>query len=203
MKSLIKVIGDMDYQSVTHTNGERFVQTSLDGGNSPATVARKLGHLKRLFQLAVDRGQLDINPFKRIRQPKVPKRKIRIYKAEELQSMLRVVSDGQIGAPMKWDLLILFSLATGLRRGELLNLTWQDVDFDKKTVDVQAKKETAYTWEWHVKDADRRTLPIPDAILCNFWQSIRRNSPQAIPMCSSHPPDMIPFSSSESRANGV
>jgi integrase len=165
MKSLIKVAGDMDYQAVTHTHAERFVQASLDAGNSPATVARKLRHLKRLFQLAVDRGQLDVNPFKRIRNPRVQKRKIRIYNAQELQAMLRVVEDGTIGAPMNWKLVIACALTTGLRRGELLNLTWQDIDFDRKIVDVQAKKRTPYTWEWHVKDADRRTLPLPDVLV--------------------------------------
>jgi integrase len=128
-------------------------------------VAKKLRHLKRLFQLAVDRGQLDANPFRCIRQTKVQKRKIRIYNAQELQNMLRVVEDGTIGAPMNWKLVILFALTTGLRRGELLNLTWQDIDFDRRIVEVQAKKETTFTWEWHVKDADRRTLPLPDELV--------------------------------------
>jgi len=51
MRQFIDVIGDVDYRSVRHEHGERFIQTCLDSGNRPATVAKKIGALKRLFQL--------------------------------------------------------------------------------------------------------------------------------------------------------
>jgi len=47
-----------------------------------------------------------------------------------------------------------------MRRGELLNTTWQDIDFERKTIDVAPKEDTKETWEWHIKDTDRRTLPL-------------------------------------------
>ena len=40
-----------------------------------------------------------------------------------------------------------------MRRGELLNTTWRDVDFAAATVEVCPKKDTKETWEWHVKDS--------------------------------------------------
>lgn len=48
-----------------------------------------LRHLKRFFQLAVDRGQLDQNPLARIRQPKTPKKKVRVYSRDEYDRLLR------------------------------------------------------------------------------------------------------------------
>jgi len=51
-------------------------------------------------------------------------------------------------------------LATALRRTELLNATWRDVSFDEQTIEVRPKQNTDETCKWHVKDADRRTLPI-------------------------------------------
>jgi integrase len=51
-----------------------------------------------------------------------------------------------------------------MRRGELLNTTWRDVDFEKQTIRVAPKKETATTWPWFIKDAERRTLPLTDKI---------------------------------------
>jgi len=47
-----------------------------------------------------------------------------------------------------------------LRRGEILNLTVDDVDFEKETVTVQAKQEPPHTWPWQVKDKDFRELPL-------------------------------------------
>jgi len=47
-----------------------------------------------------------------------------------------------------------------MRRSELLNCTWRNVDFEGLAIEVCSKENTAETWEWHVKDVDRRTLPL-------------------------------------------
>jgi integrase len=47
-----------------------------------------------------------------------------------------------------------------MRRGELMNTTWRDMDFAAMTVDVAPKKDREETWEWHIKDTERRTLPL-------------------------------------------
>ena len=73
MRDFIDAIGDIDYQKVTLRHGEQYRQSCLDKGNSPATVAKKLRHLKRFFQLAIDRKQLDEHPLKQVKSPKSPK----------------------------------------------------------------------------------------------------------------------------------
>jgi integrase len=52
------------------------------------------------------------------------------------------------------------ALGTGMRRGELMNITWRDIDFARMTVDVAPKMNREDTWEWHIKDTERRTLPL-------------------------------------------
>jgi len=34
-----------------------------------------------------------------------------------------------------------------MRRGELLNTTWKDIDFERKTIDVAQKRKTPEIWE--------------------------------------------------------
>ena len=58
MRHLIAAIGDMDYLKVERNHGERFVQACLDRGNSLSTINKKISGVKRLFRLAVERGQL-------------------------------------------------------------------------------------------------------------------------------------------------
>jgi integrase len=53
-------------------------------------------------------------------------------------------------------------LSTAMRRGELLNTTWPNVDFEQRTVEVPSKEDTKYIWQWHIKDTDRRTFPLTD-----------------------------------------
>ena len=50
----------------------------------------------------------------------------------------------------------------GLRRGEILNLTVNDVDFGRGRIIVQPKEVSKYTWRWVVKNKDRRELPLID-----------------------------------------
>jgi integrase len=64
------------------------------------------------------------------------------------------------GSPIRWELLIRMGLGTGMRRGELMNTTWRDIDFTRMTVDVAPKRDSVDTWEWHIKDTERRTLPL-------------------------------------------
>ena len=135
-------------------------------------MCKHIRHLKRLFQLAVYRRQIEENPFKLLKQPRCAKPKIRILSHEECSRLLTAAcqmyeaqseSDG-VNA-MNWYLLILAALCTGMRRGELLNLTWKDIDFEKKMVEVQPKADTAYTWLWHIKDSDNRTLPFTGELI--------------------------------------
>ena len=60
---------------------------------------------------------------------------------------------------------MLTALCTGMRRAELLNTTWMDIDFENKLVHVSPKRDTEHTWEWHIKDTDRRTLPLTDQLV--------------------------------------
>ena len=38
--------------------------------------------------------------------------------------------------PIKYRAMITFDLLSGLRRGELLGLRWQDVDFENQTITI-------------------------------------------------------------------
>jgi integrase len=165
MEHFIKTIGNIDYQCVKHSHGERFLQACLDKGNNAATAAKKLRHLKRLFQLAVERGQLDENPLKYVFAPSSPRRKIHVYTPDECAQIIKAAKDSQIGSPVRWDLLIILSLVTAMRRGELLNTTWRDIDFGRKCIDVAPKEDTEETWEWHIKDTHRRILPLTDEVI--------------------------------------
>ncbi len=165
MRHLIKTIGNISVQDVKLRHGEIYIQTCLDDGNTPATVNKKVRSVKRVFQLGVDRGLLELNPFSRIRKPKSPRKKIRIYTEKECIQLIessRILSRADW---MPWDLLILMALSTAMRRGELLNTTWSDIDFEKQTVEVSPKKDTKHTWEWHIKDTDRRTLPLTEEVV--------------------------------------
>ena len=163
MNHFIEVVGNIDIKQVTLSHGELFRQKCLDKGNSPATAKKKLSHLKRMFQLAVMRKQLDENPLHYIAMPKVTKKKVEKYTDDECNRIIKVARDSQTS--LKWDMLSITALCTGMRRSELLNCTWTDVDFEEMTISVAPKTNTDYTWEWLIKDSDRRELPLTRNVL--------------------------------------
>jgi integrase len=69
-------------------------------------------------------------------------------------------------------------LALGLRRGEGLGLSWEDVDWEAGTVQVRRQVQQingkVIVSEYTKTDAGRRALPIPQALLerlRDHWQS--------------------------------
>jgi len=166
MEHFIRTVGNIDFQNVTHRHGEQFRQACLDQGNGKNTAGKKIRQLKAMFELAVHRKQLDENPFQYVRPPKAPKNKeIRTYSDYECEHLLRAASELQKDHILEWDLAITLALTTGMRKGELLNMVWTDIDFGEMTIEVSPKDNTDETWEWLIKDTDERTLPLTQDVL--------------------------------------
>lgn len=169
MRDFINTVGNMDYQQVTLDHAERFRHDCIDRGVAPATVAKKLRHLKRLFQLAVNRRQLDENPLLNVDKPKVSKKNPHVYSYQERERILKaaeeIASTLNPEFNLRWDLLIHTALVTGMRKAELLNCTWSDIDFEAGQLTVTAKFNTALTWLWLIKDSEERDVPLTDGVL--------------------------------------
>ena len=92
----------------------------------PATINRYLSLLKHMFNWAVAREYLDRSPFRRGNQNLIPmeledNRRHRRLSEEEEKALL----EHAVG---HLRTLIIGALDTGMRRGEMLALTWADVD---------------------------------------------------------------------------
>ena len=158
MEDFIRVIGNLDYRRVSLSQAEYYRQRCLNKSNSPATVKKKLTEIKCVFNAAVARNQLDENLLRYIKMPKSTQNEINIYSDDECERILKAAQDltekSNDQRRLRWALLIVVALSTGLRRGELLNCTWRDIDFEEQTIRVCPKANTAETWEWLIKDTD-------------------------------------------------
>ena len=137
----------------------------LDQGNAPDTVAKKIKSLHAVFQLSVNRNQLEENPLDNLSKPKSNRNKsIRTYTEDECDRLVKAASDCQQLDALEWDLVIITALTTGMRKSEILNLVWLDIDFSEMTMTVTEKTDTKETWVWGIKDTDRRTLPMTEEV---------------------------------------
>ena len=180
IKDFIETVGDVDFQKVTFRHGERYRQNCLDKGNRPATVAKKLRSLNTFFNLAVDRGHLEVNPIGRVKPPKIRKKDVVTYTPEECHRILKAAADNKKNTEANCELIILIAATTGMRKSEILNTTWRDIDFAEKKITVCPKENTAETWLWFVKDKDNRTLPLTEQV-CTLLIEHQANQPEGYP----------------------
>jgi integrase/recombinase XerC len=165
MRDFISVVGDRDFKRIEHTDGEYYLNCCVEKGNAPATIKKKVRTLKRLYNLALQRRQIDEHPFRFLKGPKIAKKKVLVLSQHEIVNLItasRAVPDLY---GFRWDVLILMAWITAMRKGELLNLTWRDIDFENRLVHVTAKADTESTWHWDIKDHDERILPLTDELI--------------------------------------
>lgn len=91
------------------------------------------------------------NPNSYIEKPKIRKKEIECYSPEDVEQLLNVLKKESL----KYQAIIYLALDSGCRRGELLGLTWKDIDFDKKTLDIN--KSVQYTKELGIFEKETKT----------------------------------------------
>ncbi len=118
-----------------------------------------IGTLRRVFNLAIEpRGYLaeGQNPFAKIKKRKMAQNSLRYVAVEEYHALTNEAKD------LWWNSLISIAYGSGLRRNEILHLTWADVDSENQQIHVTPKKATAGTLEWEPKDHEKRVVPMSD-----------------------------------------
>jgi len=123
---------------------------------SKSTVNRELACFKHIFKKANEWGKTDRDPTRAVRLLKTPPPRIRYLEVEEINALYSACS------PFLKP-IILVAVNTGMRKGELLNLKWSDLDFEKRLIYLS-----------DTKGAARREVPMND-IVHDTVLTIQRN----------------------------
>lgn len=160
LKFFEKFIGGLTLlTNIKPRDAEAFVAHRLASGSKVQTVNKDIRTLRRIFNLAIDpRGYLQEgqNPFAKIKQRKKSQPPIRYVKITEYQALLDATEE------LWWKALFSIAYSSGLRRNEIFNLTWQNIDFENKLICINAKQSTKLTIEWEPKDHENRVVPISE-----------------------------------------
>jgi integrase len=103
---------------------------------SPSSVNRELELLSRIFSLAVERGEMESNPFKGVKKLAADNLITRYLTADEEERLLAVLT----GRRAHLRPIVLLGLHTGMRRGEILSLQWEQVDFARELIQLLRTK---------------------------------------------------------------
>ncbi|MDZ7765174.1 MAG: tyrosine-type recombinase/integrase [Melioribacteraceae bacterium] len=110
--------------------------TKLDTANyimrkakvSPHIAQKHLAHLRKAFNYAIELGILETNPFRDMKNFRTPERQPIFFSKEDFKKLLSVIED------IDFRDIVLFSLDTGMRRAEAVNLQWNQIDFEDKLI---------------------------------------------------------------------
>lgn len=137
-------LGTKGLESITPLDIERMKIDLKKGINkqgrpfTPATIKHQLVLLKRLYSLAKRWGMFyGENPLDRVEIPKLDNQKTEFLSNDETNRLMRVLESWPCKETVAF---IRFAILTGLRRGELFKLTWDDVDFERGTITLRTPK---------------------------------------------------------------
>lgn len=114
-----------------------------------ATLNRDSAVLRHMLYWAVEEGVLATNPLARLGLVRERRVKRTVLSIAEEEALLAV-------APVHLRRMVLVALYCGLRRGEVLNQLWEDIDLERGLLWV-TKSKTA--------GGERREIPIPQVVL--------------------------------------
>lgn len=122
--------GDTLAKDITPAQINAFVVSMADRGYAKRTVQIHLNMLNMIFDFAIVQpgSPVTINPCAAVRIPSGLSQKRRLPPSDE--QLAKITPDAEFG------LFAFFLMYTGLRRGELLALRWEDIDRDKKLIYV-------------------------------------------------------------------
>jgi len=139
-------------------------------GKSPQTVKHVLTLVKRLLNFALRKGYVDFIPGTlHIAMPTIDNKVTENLTPEQAQKLLQALDEE---ADQVIASLVRLALFTGMRRGALLNLQWDDLDFERGFItlrgDVAKKQKT-------------ETIPMNDQARAILNSLPRTNSPYVFP----------------------
>lgn len=168
-------------ESGSKKSGESLSSTTVRGIRST---------LISCFQSAIDNGFLIINVAKKTKPPlNNDRREISFLTEDEMLKLISVADSGEyyeIDEELKgddgfkylikqWSLVIRITLATGMRRGEVFGLTWNSINFNKRTIRIETNLQNGKLEPPKTKYSIR-TISIDDDILQRLkeWQQYQQ-----------------------------
>jgi integrase len=136
-REALPFFGRMHLAAIEPRDVKRYAAMLAERGLSPGSVRRALAPIRALLATAFEEGLIRSNPAAGLRIAQRvdgagDEEKIKALSESELRALL-----GEL--PEEWRLFFEFLAQTGLRIGEAVSLTWEDVDFAKRRVNVRRR----------------------------------------------------------------
>ena len=135
--SFFRTSGKMQLEQLSREDFEAFVEGMQDRGLKPETVRTRLCAVYAFVRYAIEQKVLSYELLERKIRLKLPDRLPRAIDPQDIDQLLSVIDNTRDRA------LILLLLRTGMRIGELLNCTVDDVDLRQQKIFIYQSDKTS------------------------------------------------------------
>ncbi len=155
-------LGDILIKSLRAEHVQKMVNDMNARRLSPKNIRDTFNNINAAMKKAVAIKLIPYNPCEGVALPKLKKYRAQVYSTETIQALLDAVDGTDMYLP------VLIFVTVGLRRGELLALRWQDIDFEKKLLKVRYNMvcgENGYIIKQPKSEAGIRDIHIGDDVV--------------------------------------
>ena len=133
-KYWLKRLGNIPIGEIRRADVSAILQGISERTSGP-TANRYLALLRKALNWAVEREYLEVNPIKGIKQYKENPGRLRWLEPHEAERLLNECQHNP-----RLFMFTATALYTGMRRGEIERLRWQDINFERDTITIPKSK---------------------------------------------------------------
>jgi integrase/recombinase XerC len=128
-----------EYIEVQSTELRSWVVNLLQAGLAPSSIHRKISSLKSFYKFLRQRGHIKHDPLLNVYLPKKGERLPTVVEESRMDNLFERVKFPEGFEGLRDRLLIDLLYSTGMRRSELITLTWEDVDYANHSLRIRGK----------------------------------------------------------------
>jgi integrase len=128
---LLPALGQIKLKTLTAAHLRGLYRSKLNAGLAPRTVLHVHRTLSKALKQAVSDGLISRNAAVSVKPPQPRREEIRPLNREQVRALLEAASGDHMEA------LYIVAVTTGLRRGELQGLKWDDLDLEAGMLQVR------------------------------------------------------------------
>lgn len=146
--------GKINYKKLTKDMIREFLKKLDQEKYSNASISQVLSSLRTYYKFLVKENIVDSNPFKNIRNPKLPKRLPNYLNNLQIEDLIDIY-DYSTPTNIRNHLIIELLYSTGIRVSELVNLKINDINFSDNSIRILGKgnKERIVLFGEYAKEA--------------------------------------------------
>ena len=139
---LVEAFGkDRPVRSIWVPEIREYMAKRVNDNASPSTINREKGTLSKMFQVLIELRLIDVNPCRLVKNLSQKSEERQVYLS--FQDISRIVEH----SPKWFQSIVLVAYYTGMRRGEILELTVRQVDVNRRIIFLGPQNTKEREWK--------------------------------------------------------